>query len=130
MKAGDVAEEVGAPGFPDVGEMGGPAAVLVDRQLDIAPPRQFDELASNAKVLDERFLRQDVLSRIQGAAHEIDANVGMRRYVENPNAGVAQQGFEIVGNSRPRAMGVAPGSHDLQITRTDSPTVPADPSVP
>ena len=75
MNAGDFADEAGADRFPDVGEMRRPAAVLIDRELEVAPRRQLDEFAPVVEVLDERLLRQDVLSRVQRAPHEVEAHV-------------------------------------------------------
>ena len=76
MNAGDFADEARAHCFPDVGEMRRPAAVLIDRELHFASRRQFDEFAPVVEVLDERLLRQDMLSRIQRAAHEVDRTSG------------------------------------------------------
>ena len=119
MNAGDLADEAGADRFPDVGEMRRPAAVLIDRELQFAPRRQFDEFAPVVEVLDERLLRQDVLSRIQRAAHEVDAHVRVGRDVENPQARVAEQGLEIVGDARLREIRVAPRLGALKIARAD-----------
>ena len=81
--------------------------------------RQFDEFAPIVEVLDERLLRQDVLSRIQRAAHEVDANVRVGRDVENPQARILQQGLEIVGDARAREIGVATRLRALKIARAD-----------
>ena len=50
-------DEAGADRFPDIGEMRGPAAILIDRELDLAPRRELDEFAPVVEILDEWFLR-------------------------------------------------------------------------
>ena len=99
--------------------MRSPAAVLIDRELQIAPRRQFDELAPVVEVFDERLLRQDVLSRIQRAAHKVDANVRVGRDVENPQARILQEGLKIAGDARLREIRVATRLCALKIARAD-----------
>ena len=57
MDAGHVADEAGADGFTDIGEMGRPAAVLVDREPEPLGFRQRDERLPDREVFDERLLR-------------------------------------------------------------------------
>ena len=90
MNAGDLADEAGMDRLPDIGEMGRPAAVLIDGELEAAPLRQLNQFAPVVEVLDERLLRQHVLVGFQGAPHEVEADVRMGGEVEDADVRVAQ----------------------------------------
>ena len=90
MNADDLADEAGADRLPDIGEMRGPAAVLIDGELEPAPLREFDEFAAVIEVLNERLLRQHVLVGVQRAPHEVEADVRMGGEVEHAHVRVAQ----------------------------------------
>ena len=105
--------------------MGRPAAVLIDGELEAAPLRQLDEFAPVVEVLDERLLRQHVLAGVQGAPHEVEADVRMGGEVEDADVRVAQQRVEIVGDARAREMGVAARTGALEIARADGDDVEA-----
>jgi len=95
----------------------GLVAELIDRELEVAPRRELDEIAPIVEVLDERFLRQDVLSRAQRAPHEVEARSRVSGEIENAHGRVAEQGSEIVGDPRLREIGVAPRPGALEIAR-------------
>ena len=119
MRANHFADESRGDGLAHIGQMRRPAPVLVDCELDAAPLGLLDERLSGRDVLDERFLRQDMLAGRKGPPHQVDANVGMCGDVENRDAGIAENPFKVVRRFGRGEKCVAPRAGPRQIARAD-----------
>jgi hypothetical protein len=121
----DFADQPSRTRLADIGEVRRPAAVLVHGELEPAALRQLDQFAAVIEVLDEGFLRQHVLMGVQGAPHEIKADVRVGCEIENTHVWVAQKGIEIIGDAGAGKIGLASGVRTSKIARADRDDVQA-----
>jgi len=119
MDAGDIADEAGGGRLAQPAEMRRKAPVLVDGEQEAAALGEFDELSPDREVFHERLLRQDVLAGDESAPHQVDADVGMGRDVENLDRAVAENRLEIVGDPRRGEIGFPASTRMLETARRD-----------
>ena len=90
MDAVDVAEEPAAHRFADVAEVGRPAGVLIDGELDAHFVGQIGQPLADVEIDDERLLAQHVLAGLERGLDERRPHGGVRGDVDDLDVVAAQ----------------------------------------